>query len=256
MKHTLLKVGEGFDTEIFFIRLSVQDLIDLERFLGKNPLNIINDYPLTKDIAMTLYFSLLHNHNDITLGDAYDLVDDIGKFETAKVIVKLFFDMGIYSKEEKVKQQKSQNSPASKPKKKTKPETVEEQIVDLYESFVESGLDTKGFWDKSMGEINNEINSHKAKCREKANFDYIQSALIAANIGEMFSTKKGNKLTIDKVYPTLFDNNSPKPNSKQVDPKTAQAQANLMKWVQAFKAKEQYDKVQKEIKEMNKNTEE
>lgn len=229
MKHTLLAYNKhGIDPKIYYLRLSNQNLVDLERYLGKNPLTLIQDnsYPLLEDMAMILYFAMSDMYN-ISLGDAYDIIDDITLMSAVDIIIKLFFDMGIYSKDEPKEDTVPTRANNYKP---VVPESLEKQITDMYNSFVEGGLDVTSFWDKTLGEVTAEIKSHRARCKERAQFDYVQSSLIAANIGQMFSTKKSNddKLSIENVYPGLYT------QKDRDEAKSKRSIDNLMKWANAF----------------------
>ena len=238
MKHTILTYNKhGIDPKIYYLRLSNQNLVDLERYLGKNPLTLIQDnsYPILEDMAAILYFAMSDMYN-ITLGDAFDIIDDITLMSAIDVVIKLFFDMGIYSKDEPKQDVVPSRANNYQP---TVPPTIEKQITDMYNSFVEGGLDVKGFWDKTLGEVADEAKSHRASCKERAQFDYTQAALIAANVGEMFSSKKSkkdDKLSIENVYPGLYT------QEEKDEAKSKRSEDNLLKWAQAFNAYQEQKK--------------
>lgn len=250
MQHTYLVIKDEEDNLVGYpLRLTVQDLIDIERVIGRNPLIIFNEFPLPKlnEVMYVLYFAINH-YQTISLNDLYVLMDTYFTFtETIEFTIKLYKDMGVFN--DKPKKEQSDQKESKSMDSNSSPQTIEEQIVNLYDSFIEAGLSIENFWNKTLKELHGEINIHRSASRERANFDYIQSSLIAARVGELFSDKKSSindKLEISKVYPNLFDKKT------VLDEKTAESKNNLMKWVEAFNRKKALEKAQNEIEEKEK----
>ena len=108
MFYTQLRID---DYHIYKLRLTLIDVVQLERLLGESPLNILYkatqgyDFNL-EGLIMILYTALMQDGDkEYSINDAYDIFDDyienvgdVGSFFL--VLLKLFEDMGFISQNE------------------------------------------------------------------------------------------------------------------------------------------------------------
>lgn len=103
MLYTTITIND----EEYKLRLNAKACIDLEKRLGKNPLNIfLNDgnMPLFSDLLAVFHASLQAYHHGIKYEDAADLYDkyseaggDIAQF--TNIIMEIFKNCGFFPKE-------------------------------------------------------------------------------------------------------------------------------------------------------------
>lgn len=84
------------------LRLSVREIVALEKDLGKNPLFVFTQQvPNTEDMVLILYHALKHYQPDTTLDNAYELFDkwiDEGHLlgEFAAICVEVYTISGLF----------------------------------------------------------------------------------------------------------------------------------------------------------------
>ena len=229
MKHTIFTFEKDGLEFIYELRLTIQDIIDIERIIGANPINF-NSNGKTIDVnklGYLLFFSIRHTNRSITIDDSFNIIDDLGQKVIVDILIRLFTDMGILDDEEIP----LDNSSPSSDYINNEPQTLESHYKRIYKDLIEQGVDTSNFWDMNNMEVKDLMVIAKGKNKNTAYYDFTQAATIAAFVGTMMS-KKAKPPKLEKMYPGLFKDEIEKKES--VDVKTIKAKANLDAWVANF----------------------
>ena len=88
-------------------KLRTKDLVDLERYLGRNPLNELfgDDIPKLDTLLAVLYYSMRKEQPALKMGDIYDIFDTYmeegGDYKSLSLFVSdLLKDSGLLGKSE------------------------------------------------------------------------------------------------------------------------------------------------------------
>ena len=229
MKHTIFTFEKDGLEFIYELRLTIQDIIDIERLIGSNPINFNTDGRTisTHKLGYLLFFSMRHTNRSITIDDSFDIIDELGQKVILDIMIRLFTDMGIIDDEEIPHDDTSPSSDYIN----DKPQTLEAHYKSLYNDLIKQGVDISNFWDMNNMEVKDLMVIAKGKNKNTAYYDFTQAATIAAFTGSLMS-KKAKPPKLEKMYPGLFKEEIEKKES--VDVKTIKAKANLDAWVANF----------------------
>ena len=218
MFYTQLRID---DYHIYKLRLTLIDVVQLERLLGESPLNIL--YEATQgynfnleDLIMILYTALLQDGDKkYSIDDAYDIFDDyienvgdVGSFFL--VLLKLFEDMGFISNdndEEDTEQNDSSNNDEDEVVD-SEDITLEARFSELLIKCLEAGITEEFFWKSTYGEMLRYMKAYSNRLlrerQDKASFDYQLSNLIGISVSRLFSSDSKFPEIYD-AYPSIFE---------------------------------------------------
>lgn len=231
MKYTEFYLDDG---SRYKLRLSLLDMIMIERRLGVNPLIVITEPSLmtTENIATIFDYALMHKH---TFDDACEIIDSITDSsceELVLILAQLFRDTGFFDEENNSKET-SNGEGDSKADNIDKPKTLEQEIKDMLTNCLDLGISEDDFWDSTYGEIirlAKSINNRESnRLKEKAIFDLKLADLIGISVARLLS--KETKLpTLEEAYPNIF-NLSPEERSAQEEKRhLEQMRARLLEY--------------------------
>ena len=256
MFYTQLRVD---DCHIYKLRLTLIDVVQLERLLGESPLNIL--YKATQgynfnleDLIMILYTALLQDGDKkYSIDDAYDIFDDyienvgdVGSFFL--VLLKLFEDMGFISKnneEEDTEQNDSSNNDEDEVVD-SEDMTLEARFSELLIKCLEAGITEEFFWKSTYGEMLRYMKAYSnimlRERQDKASFDYQLSNLIGISVSRLFSSDSKFPEIYD-VYPSIFE---PPTEEEIAMAEAMKMKARMIEYTEQHNAKKQI----KEIEEL------
>ena len=254
MFYTQLRID---DYHIYKLRLTLIDVVQLERLLGESPLNIL--YKATQgynfnleDLIMILYTALLQDGDKkYSIDDAYDIFDDyvenvgdVGSFFL--VLLKLFEDMGFISQNNEEDTTEDDSFDDKDEVVDSEDITLEARFSDLLIKCLEAGITEEFFWKSTYGEMLRYMKAYSnillRERQDKASFDYQLSNLIGISVSRLFSSDSKFPEIYD-AYPTIFD-----PPSEE-DIAMAEAmkmKARMIEYTEQHNAKKQI----KEIEEL------
>lgn len=254
MFYTQLRID---DYHIYKLRLTLIDVVQLERLLGESPLNIL--YKATQgynfnleDLIMILYTALLQDGDKkYSIDDAYDIFDDyvenvgdVGSFFL--VLLKLFEDMGFISQNNEEDTTEDDSFDDKDEVVDSEDITLEARFTDLLIKCLEAGITEEFFWKSTYGEMLRYMKAYSnillRERQDKASFDYQLSNLIGISVSRLFSSDSKFPEIYD-AYPTIFD-----PPSEE-DIAMAEAmkmKARMIEYTEQHNAKKQI----KEIEEL------
>ena len=254
MFYTQLRID---DYHIYKLRLTLIDVVQLERLLGESPLNIL--YKATQgynfnleDLIMILYTALLQDGDKkYSIDDAYDIFDDyienvgdVGSFFL--VLLKLFEDMGFISQNNEEDTNENDGCDDEDEVVDSEDMTLEARFSDLLIKCLEAGITEEFFWKSTYGEMLRYMKAYSnillRERQDKASFDYQLSNLIGISVSRLFSSDSKFPEIYD-VYPTIFN-----PPSEE-DIAMAEAmkmKARMIEYTEHHNAKQQI----KEIEEL------
>lgn len=255
MFYTQLRID---DYHIYKLRLTLIDVVQLERLLGESPLNIL--YKATQgynfnleDLIMILYTALLQDGDkQYSIDDAYDIFDDyienvgdVGSFFL--VLLKLFEDMGFISQNNEEENTNENNGCDDEDEVVDSEDmTLEARFSDLLIQCLEAGITEEFFWKSTYGEMLRYMKAYSnillRERQDKASFDYQLSNLIGISVSRLFSSDSKFPEIYD-VYPTIFD----PPSEEDIAMSEAmKMKARMIEYTEQHNAKKQI----KEIEEL------
>lgn len=256
MFYTQLRID---DYHIYKLRLTLIDVVQLERLLGESPLNIL--YKATQgynfnleDLIMILYTALLQDGDKkYSIDDAYDIFDDyienvgdVGSFFL--VLLKLFEDMGFISNdndEEDTEQDDSSNNDEDEVVD-SEDITLEARFSELLIKCLEAGITEEFFWKSTYGEMLRYMKAYSnillRERQDKASFDYQLSNLIGISVSRLFSSDSKFPEIYD-AYPSIFE---PPSEEELAMAEAMKMKARMIEYTEHHNAKQQI----KEIEEL------
>ena len=256
MFYTQLRID---DYHIYKLRLTLIDVVQLERLLGESPLNIL--YKATQgynfnieDLIMILYTALLQDgEKKYSIDDAYDIFDDyvenvgnVGSFFS--VLLKLFEDMGFISQNNEDEDTEQNNSPDNDEDEVVDSEdtTLEARFSELLIKCLEAGITEEFFWKSTYGEMLRYMKAYSnillRERQDKASFDYQLSNLIGISVSRLFSSDSKFPEIYD-AYPTIFE---PPSEEELAMAEAMKMKARMIEYTEHHNAKQQI----KEIEEL------
>jgi hypothetical protein len=258
MLYSQLKID---DYHIYDLRLSLIDVVQLERLLGESPLDILQKAAINsvygislEDLVYILYVSLQGGETKYTIDDAYDIFDDyienvgdIGSF--LNTLIRLFIDMGFISGDDdyydEVVDEDADNESNN--------EDVLEEDVSLETRFkrllvkcLEAGITEEFFWNSTYGEMLRFMKAYSNRLlrerQDKAFFDYQLSNLIGISVSRLFSSDSKFP-EIHEAYPSIFE---PPSEDEKAMLKAMEMKARMLEYAEQHNAKQQL----KEIEEL------
>ena len=255
MFYTQLRID---DYHIYKLRLTLIDVVQLERLLGESPLNIL--YKATKgynfnleDLIMILYTALLSDGDKkYSIDDAYDIFDDyvenvgdVGSFFL--VLLKLFEDMGFISQnEEEDTEQNEGSDDGNNEDVDSEDITLEARFSELLIKCLEAGITEEFFWKSTYGEMLRYMKAYSnillRERQDKASFDYQLSNLIGISVSRLFSSDSKFPEIYD-AYPSIFE---PPSEEELAMAEAMKMKARMIEYTEHHNAKQQI----KEIEEL------
>ena len=254
MFYTQLRID---DYHIYKLRLTLIDVVQLERLLGESPLNIL--YKATQgynfnleDLIMILYTALLQDGDKkYSIDDAYDIFDDyvenvgdVGSFFL--VLLKLFEDMGFISQNNDEDTTEDDSFDDKDEVVDSEDMTLEARFSDLLIKCLEAGITEEFFWKSTYGEMLRYMKAYSnillRERQDKASFDYQLSNLIGISVSRLFSSDSKFPEIYD-AYPTIFD---PPSEEDLAMVEAMKMKARMIEYTEQHNAKQQI----KEIEEL------
>lgn len=254
MFYTQLRID---DYHIYKLRLTLIDVVQLERLLGESPLNILYkatqgyDFNL-EGLIMILYTALLSDGDKkYSIDDAYDIFDDyienvgdVGSFFL--VLLKLFEDMGFINQNEEDTEQDNSSDNDEDEVVDSEDVTLEARFSDLLIKCLEAGITEEFFWKSTYGEMLRYMKAYSnillRERQDRASFDYQLSNLIGISVSRLFSSDSKFPEIYD-AYPSIFE----PPSEEEVAMAEAmKIKARMLEYTEHHNAKKQI----KEIEEL------
>ena len=259
MLYSQLKID---DYHIYNLRLTLIDVVQLERLLGESPLDILqraamsNIYGVSmEDLVYILYVSLQGGETKYTIDDAYDIFDDyvdnvgdIGSF--LQTLVKLFIDMGFISGDDdyydEVVEDTDANNESNNEDVLEEDITLETRFKRLLIKCLEAGITEEFFWNSTYGEMLRFMKAYSNRLlrerQDKAFFDYQLSNLIGISVSRLFSSDSKFP-EIHEAYPSIFE---PPSTDEIAMAEAMRMKARMVEYTEQHNAKQQL----KEIEEL------
>lgn len=258
MLYSQLKID---DYHIYNLRLTLLDVVQLERLLGESPLDILQKAAMTQgfgvnmeDLVYILYVSLQGGEINYTIDDAYDIFDDyidnagdVGSF--LNVLVKLFTDMGFISGDDDYYDEVVEddaNNESSNEDVIEEELTLEIRFKRLLIKCLEAGITEEFFWNSTYGEMLRYMKAFSNRLsrerQDRAFFDYQLSNLIGISVSRLFSSDSKFP-EIHDAYPSIFE---PPSEEELMSMEAMKMQARLIEYAEHHNAKKQL----KEIEEL------
>lgn len=258
MLYSQLKID---DYHIYNLRLTLLDVVQLERLLGESPLDILQKAATTRtfgvgleDLVYILYVSLQGGETNYTIDDAYDIFDDyidnvgdVGSF--LNTLVKLFTDMGFISGdddyyEEVVKEEA--NNESNNEDVIEEELTLETRFKRLLIKCLEAGITEEFFWNSTYGEMLRYMKAYSNRLlrerQDRAFFDYQLSNLIGISVSRLFNSN-GKFPEIHEAYPSIFE---PPSQEELMNLEAMKMKARMIEYTEHHNAQQQI----KEIEEL------
>lgn len=258
MLYSQLKID---DYHIYNLRLTLLDVVQLERLLGESPLDILQKAATARvfrtsleDLVYILYVSLQGGEVNYTIDDAYDIFDDyidnvgdVGSF--LNTLVKLFTDMGFISGdddyyEEVVKEEA--NNESNNEDVIEEELTLETRFKRLLIKCLEAGITEEFFWNSTYGEMLRFMKAYSNRLlrerQDRAYFDYQLSNLIGISVSRLFSSN-GKFPEIHEAYPSIFE---PPSQEELMNLEAMKMKARMIEYTEHHNAQQQI----KEIEEL------
>ena len=259
MLYSQLKID---DCHIYNLRLTLIDVVQLERLLGESPLDILqraamsNIYGVSmEDLVYILYVSLQGGETKYSIDDAYDIFDDyvdnvgdIGSF--LQTLVKLFIDMGFISGDDdyydEVVEDTDANNESNNEDVLEEDITLETRFKRLLIKCLEAGITEEFFWNSTYGEMLRFMKAYSNRLlrerQDKAFFDYQLSNLIGISVSRLFSSDSKFP-EIHEAYPSIFE---PPSTDEIAMAEAMRMKARMVEYTEQHNAKQQL----KEIEEL------
>lgn len=256
MFYTQLRID---DYHIYKLRLTLIDVVQLERLLGESPLNIlykaIQGYNFNLEgLIMILYTALLQDGDKkYSIDDAYDIFDDyienVGDVRSFfLVLLKLFEDMGFISNDndEEDTEQDEGSDDGNNEDVDSEDITLEARFSELLIKCLEAGITEEFFWKSTYGEMLRYMKAYSNRLlrerQDQASFDYQLSDLIGISVSRLFSSDSKFPEIYD-VYPSIFE---PPSEEEKAMLKAMEMKARMIEYTEHHNAKQQI----KEIEEL------
>lgn len=258
MLNTQLKID---DYHIYYLRLSLLDVVQLERLLGDSPLNILqNAMDLNKcnisfeELIYILYVSLQGGDVNYSIDDAYDIFDaytenvgDISSF--LYVLIGLFTDMGFIGDDSEYYDEiieDEENIDDNSEDVVVEDMTLETRFKRLLIRCLEAGITEEFFWNSTYGEMLRYMKAYSNRLQrerqDRAFFDYQLSNLIGISVSRLFSSDSSLP-EISDVYPGIFE---PPSEEDLMAQEVMRMKARMIEYTEQHNAKKQL----KEIEEL------
>lgn len=256
MFYTQLRID---DYHIYKLRLTLIDVVQLERLLGESPLNILykanQGYNFNlEDLIMILYTALLQDgEKKYSIDDAYDIFDayvenvgNVGSFFL--VLLKLFEDMGFISQNNNEEDTEQDNISDNDNDEVVDSEdiTLEARFSELLIKCLEAGITEEFFWKSTYGEMLRYMKAYSnillRERQDKASFDYQLSNLIGISVSRLFSSDSKFPEIYD-AYPSIFE---PPSEEELAMAEAMKMKARMIEYTEHHNAKQQI----KEIEEL------
>ena len=261
MLYSQLKID---DYHIYNLRLTLIDVVQLERLLGESPLDILQRAATQRgfginieDLVYILYVSLQSGDKDYTIDDAYDIFDnyienvgDVGSF--LFTLVKLFTDMGFISGDDDYYDEVVEDNKEIANNESNNEDVLEEDITletrfkRLLIKCLEAGITEEFFWNSTYGEMLRYMKAYSNRLlrerQDKAFLDYQLSNLIGISVSRLFSSNSKFP-EIHEAYPSIFEPPSPEEIANM---RAMEMKARMIEYTEQHNAKQQL----KEIEEL------
>jgi hypothetical protein len=258
MLYSQLKID---DYHIYNLRLTLLDVVQLERLLGESPLDILQKAAIMQtfginieDLVYILYVSLQSGETKYTIDDAYDIFDeyidnvgDIGSF--LNTLVNLFTDMGFISGDDDYYEEiveEDANNESNNEDVIEEELTLEIRFKRLLIKCLEAGITEEFFWNSTYGEMLRYMKAYSNRLlrerQDKAFFDYQLSNLIGISVSRLFSSDSKFP-EIHEAYPSIFE---PPTQEEIMALEAMKMKARMIEYTEHHNAKKQL----KEIEEL------
>ena len=251
---------EGMISDIYNLRLTLLDIIAIERTLKKSPFDILNSIsigipPLLEDLLFILKLALSNTDKTYSMEEVFNIYD---KFEESgkrfqdliEVILLLFKDMGFFSENKSECTSNQSNTQSSNEKSVKETKTIEEEIKTYLIPFLSMGKDESTFWHSTFGEVMNAYEAYISNRKRDAERDYLLSQMISSHVANLFS--KDNKTPkLEEFYPGLFKNDNVSNNKSDKEALLEKYKTRLMTYTSSTNAKIKRNKQLKEVEEIN-----
>ena len=234
MKYSVLTFDEN---QYFNARLTINDMVAIEEYMGSNPLLLFFDtFPKQGDLVHILYMSIRHT-TDCTEDTIHCLLDrrKLTVSELYSMVLKIFIDMG-YSEEAKEVNSKPQTNNTDQKEL----ESFKDIANSLLKGFIDNGLSEIDFWDFNFKEVHSALKSHRSLYREKAEADYMLAYMTSVSVGLMLNGKLNKMPSFQEYFPGLYSEEEVEESKRKEE--TRKATNNLMRNIMLFnegkKAKE------------------
>ena len=199
----------SFDDNVFFnARLNMNDMVLIERYIGKNPLTMFLSIPPKGDLIYIIYMSLRES-SDFTLDDIYDYVDDnnIDVNELIVMVVQLFKDMGFIEDiedtvtDDNIKDDNPSNN--NHPNKIEEEKSFKEIANDILDQYLTVGSPDE-FWTSNLDEVTKSFDMYKKQLRSKSESDYMLAMMTSTSVGLMLGGKSKKMPNVEEFFPGLY----------------------------------------------------
>ena len=240
------------DYHIYNLRLSLIDVVQLERLLGESPLNILQKATIgytfnIEDLVLILFTALNWGENTYSIDEAYDIFDayidnigDIGSF--LLMLINLFTDMGFIGESPADDNNDNENDEVVV----NEEITLEARFKDLLIKCLEAGITEEFFWNSTYGEMLRYMQAYSSRLlrerQDRASFDYQLSNLIGISVSRLFSSES-HFPEIHEVYPTIFEAPS---EAEEAYARAMEMKARMVEYTEHHNARQQI----KEIEEL------
>lgn len=256
MLYTQLKID---DYHIYKLRLSLLDMVQLERLLGESPLDTLQNaiqmngrnVSLEKLIYI-LYASLQTDGQNYSLDDAYDIYDDymvnVGDVTSfLYVLMCLFTDMGFLGDDkdyydEIVDEEDDYNEDDEDVV--VEDITLEKRFKRLLIKCLEADITEEFFWNSTYGEMLRYMKAYSNRIQrerqDRAFFDYQLSNLIGISVSRLFSSD-GSFPDIHDAYPGIF---TPPSQEEKMNQEAMKMKARMIEYTEHHNAQKQIQEIE------------
>jgi hypothetical protein len=254
MLYSQLKID---DYHIYNLRLTIIDVVQLERLLGESPLNILQNATISfginiEDLVYILYVSLQGGEKTYTIDDAYDIFDDyienvgdIGSF--LYFLISLFTDMGFIDGDDDYYDEVVDESSNNEDKSEDVLDediTMESRFKRLLIRCLEAGITEEFFWNSTYGEMLRYMKAYSNRLhrerQDRAFFDYQLSNLIGISVSRLFSSDSSLP-DISDVYPGIFE---PPSEEELMTQEIMKMKARMIEYTEQHNAKKQLREIE------------
>ena len=257
MLYTQLKID---DYNIYKLRLSLLDVVQLERLLGESPLDTLQHaiqmggYNISLEKLIYIFHASLQiNDKHYTVDDAYDIFDtyleevgDVTSF--LYVLVRLFTDMGFLGDDSDYYDEIVDDEQDDENDEDVVVEdiTLETRFKRLLIKCLEADITEEFFWNSTYGEMLRYMRAFSTRInrerQDRAFFDYQLSNLIGISVSRLFSSDSVFP-EIHDVYPGIFE---PPTEEEMMSKKAMELKARMIEYTEHHNAQQQI----KEIEEL------
>lgn len=256
MLNTQLKID---DYHIYYLRLSLLDIVQLERLLGDSPLNIIQNAMNSnrcnigvEELIYILYVSLQGGDINYSIDDAYDIFDsytenvgDISSF--IYILIRLFSDMGLIGDGSEYYDELIEDKDDIDDNNEdvvVEDITLETRFKRLLIRCLEAGITEEFFWNSTYGEMLRYMKAYSNRLhrerQDRAFFDYQLSNLIGISVSRLFSSDSSLP-DISDVYPGIFE---PPSEEELMAQEVMKMKARMIEYTEQHNAKKQLREIE------------